>query len=106
MTVHCRAYVNRFGLGYSVVGPAYNLQDALGLAVDATIDGTLLDINLGGSGASGPIAEILASRQIPSLSSAAIGRRRREDFARRLFCPSHSMERLRIAVEEMLRVAK
>jgi DNA-binding response OmpR family regulator len=60
-------------LGYSVVGPAYNLEDASGLAADATIDGALLDINLGGSGASGPIAEILASRQIPFLISAGAG---------------------------------
>jgi CheY-like chemotaxis protein len=92
-------------LGYSVVGPAFNLEDASRFASEAPIDGALLDIHLGGSGPSGPVAEILASRQIPFIfvsgyRQAPEGRFREVPVLPKPF----TMERLRIAVEEMLRV--
>jgi DNA-binding response OmpR family regulator len=53
-------------LGYVVVGPASSLDEASRLAVDAPINGALLDINLG-VGRSNSIAEILIARKIPIL---------------------------------------
>jgi PAS domain S-box-containing protein len=51
-------------MGYAVVGPMLNLQDALQAAQKAQIDGAVLDINLGGDLAF-PLAKILTDRQIP-----------------------------------------
>ena len=52
------------GFGCEVVGPAARLQKAVDLATHATVDGALLDINIGGETAY-PIAKILSERGIP-----------------------------------------
>jgi DNA-binding response OmpR family regulator len=92
-------------LGYSVVGPAFNLEDASRFAFEAPIDGALLDINLGGTGPSGTVAEILASRQIPFLFVSGYRRAPEGRFRRvAILSKPFTIERLRIAVEEMLRV--
>jgi DNA-binding response OmpR family regulator len=51
-------------LGYTVVGPAFTISEARDLAVRASIDGALLDMNLDGI-LSHEIADILSNRQIP-----------------------------------------
>jgi CheY-like chemotaxis protein len=52
-------------LGYLPVGPAMTAAAALALATDETLDGAILDMNLGGGVPSTPIAEKLRSRDIP-----------------------------------------
>jgi CheY-like chemotaxis protein len=51
-------------LGYSVVGPAFSMEEGRRLAASADIDCALLDWNLAGS-SSGEVADILARRRIP-----------------------------------------
>lgn len=53
-------------LGYTVVGPAYRVEEALKLAQDAEIDAAILDVNLN-DGRSYEVAEVLKDRQIPFL---------------------------------------
>lgn len=53
-------------LGYRVVGPAYNLTEALDLAETAAFDGAILDVNLNQQ-QSFPVAGILQGRGIPFL---------------------------------------
>ena len=52
-------------LGFKVVGPALNAEDAQKLARTAEIDAALLDVNLGGGKTSEPTAEILRQRGVP-----------------------------------------
>jgi DNA-binding response OmpR family regulator len=54
-------------LGYEVVGPAGNLEDALRIVATERIDGALLDIHLNGDSTSYPVAAELESRGIPFL---------------------------------------
>jgi CheY-like chemotaxis protein len=54
-------------LGCLVVKVATNLQQALSAARAEDIDFAVLDINLGGSDRSYPVADILRERQIPFL---------------------------------------
>ena len=51
-------------LGYSVVGPAYRRDEALGLAARATFDAALLDWSLD-TGSSACVADALVARNIP-----------------------------------------
>jgi DNA-binding response OmpR family regulator len=51
-------------LGYSILGPTYELNEASKLAAEETFDGALLDWHLD-SGGSGNIADILIKRGIP-----------------------------------------
>src|SRR5580704_5752633 len=53
-------------LGYTVVGPAFTISEALHLARVGSIDAALLDLNLHGVFA-GEVADILSRRQIPFL---------------------------------------
>jgi hypothetical protein len=62
-------------LGYTVVGPAFTISEARDLAVRASIDGALLDMNLDGI-LSHEIADILSDRQIPFAFITATMRRR------------------------------
>lgn len=50
--------------GYSVVGPAGNLAEAMALASTASLDGAIVDVVLGEESAL-PVAQILADRHIP-----------------------------------------
>src|SRR5688572_29735298 len=50
--------------GYSIVGPAPTLDEAIGLLSRAQVDVVLLDINLRGT-LSYPLAEHLATQQVP-----------------------------------------
>jgi DNA-binding response OmpR family regulator len=52
--------------GYEVVGPVPTLSAGLELAVDAELDGALLDVDLAGR-LCFPIAMILAERKVPFL---------------------------------------
>ncbi|HEY1795083.1 MAG TPA: response regulator [Stellaceae bacterium] len=52
--------------GYEVVGPAPTLSAGMELAVDADLDGALLDVDLAGRMCF-PIAAILAKRKVPFL---------------------------------------
>lgn len=51
-------------LGATVVGPAYNVQQAMELAESPALDAAILDINLRDLRID-PVAELLASRQVP-----------------------------------------
>lgn len=51
-------------LGYSVVGPATNLEDALDLAGNGDFEAALLDVNLNGR-QSRPVVDLLRGRSIP-----------------------------------------
>jgi CheY-like chemotaxis protein len=50
--------------GCEVVGPAYDLEEALSLSREATLDGAFLDVNLGRQKVF-PAADVLAERGIP-----------------------------------------
>ena len=52
------------GSGYSVVGPALTLKQGMRLIENETIDGAILDVNLGGENVF-PLADALAERSIP-----------------------------------------
>jgi two-component SAPR family response regulator len=52
-------------LGCTVVGPAGTLAEGLRHAVDADLDGALLDVNLSNNETSFPIAELLLERGVP-----------------------------------------
>ena len=52
-------------LGFEVVGPALNAEDAQKLARTAEIDAAFLDVNLGGGKTSEPTAMILRERGVP-----------------------------------------
>lgn len=52
-------------LGFEVVGPALNAEDAQKLARTAQIDAAFLDVNLGGGKTSEPTAAILRERGVP-----------------------------------------
>ena len=52
-------------LGFQVVGPALNAEDAQKLARTARIDAAFLDVNLGGGKTSEPTAQILRERGVP-----------------------------------------
>ncbi len=49
--------------GVSVVGPAYNIEDALALATEATFDAAILDVNVRGVRID-PVAASLSERHI------------------------------------------
>ncbi|MBV9331915.1 MAG: response regulator, partial [Alphaproteobacteria bacterium] len=51
-------------LGYEVVGPVTNLEDALDAANTTTVEAALLDVNLRGA-AVDPVARILRRREVP-----------------------------------------
>jgi CheY-like chemotaxis protein len=59
-------------LGCVVVGPALGLRRAMELAMVETLDGAVLDINLGGD-RSFPVAEILGARAVPFLFATGYG---------------------------------
>ena len=51
--------------GAVVLGPVSNVQDALAMiAEEATLDGAILDVNLGGEEVF-PVADILIDREVP-----------------------------------------
>jgi DNA-binding NtrC family response regulator len=53
------------GMGFAVLGPVGNIDDALHLLSDTSqIDGVVLDLNLGGE-MSYPIADLLLKRGVP-----------------------------------------
>jgi CheY-like chemotaxis protein len=59
-------------LGCSVVGAAANVSSALELAKSGSIDGAILDVNLGGQSIH-PVAEALALREVPFLFVTGYG---------------------------------
>lgn len=60
-------------LDYDVVGPASTLDRALDLANSETLDGAILDLNLGQGVVSTPIAQLLNERGIPFLLATGYG---------------------------------
>ncbi|MDX6749524.1 HWE histidine kinase domain-containing protein [Geminicoccaceae bacterium 1502E] len=58
--------------GCEVVGPASSLEEAALLAVTSTLDGAVLDVDLGGRMIY-PVAEILAGRGVPVLFCTGFG---------------------------------
>jgi CheY-like chemotaxis protein len=89
-------------LGYTVVGPAFTISQALRLAQGASIDAALLDLNLDGV-FTGEVADILSRRQIPLLfitgyGQPPTGRYQTADVLRKPFV----LNDLRHAVEGML----
>jgi CheY-like chemotaxis protein len=62
------------GFGCKVVGPAANVDEALGLLAAAGIDGALVDVNLGGEQLGFRVADALASRAIPYVFASGYGR--------------------------------
>jgi two-component SAPR family response regulator len=90
-------------LGYLVAGPAHSLQDGKRLAVDAPIDGALIDVNLGRGVLSSPIADILIERKIPFLFVTGYNEVPEDRFRHISLLPKpFTLERLRRAVERML----
>jgi DNA-binding response OmpR family regulator len=59
-------------LGCTVVGPALRLKTALALVEAESLDGAVLDINLGEE-RSFPVAELLAARSVPFLFATGYG---------------------------------
>ena len=57
--------------GATVIGPAYELEEALGL-LDQPIDAAVLDANLNGHSVS-PVAEALAARKVPFVFATGYG---------------------------------
>jgi DNA-binding response OmpR family regulator len=66
-------------LGYEPIGPAMTIEKALAMATAETLDGAILDVNLGGGAPSTPIAEALKSRGVPFLFATGYGSRGRPD---------------------------
>jgi len=60
-------------LGFSVVGPAATVKQALALCATEPIDGALLDVNLGGGQRSDPVADYLDKRKVPFLFVTGYG---------------------------------
>ena len=60
-------------LGFSVVGPAATVKQALALCATEPIDGALLDVNLGGGQRSDPVADYLERRNVPFLFVTGYG---------------------------------
>ena len=54
-----------------MIGPAYELEEALGL-LDQPIDAAVLDANLNGHSVS-PVAEALAARKVPFVFATGYG---------------------------------
>jgi two-component SAPR family response regulator len=90
-------------LGYLVAGPAHSLEDGKRLAIDAPIDGALIDVNLGKGTRSSPIADILIDRRVPFLFVTGYNEVPEDRFRHISLLPKpFTMERLRLAVERML----
>lgn len=62
-------------MGCTVVGPASTLAHGLALATAEALDVAILDINLGATVTSAPIAEALAARSIPTIFATGYGYR-------------------------------
>jgi CheY-like chemotaxis protein len=60
-------------LGYDVVGPAMTIGEALSLIDEQTIDGAVLDMNLGHGVSSAPVAEALVAKGVPFLFASGYG---------------------------------
>ena len=59
-------------LGCDVLGPAVYLDKAIDLALSATMDGAILDVNIAGKKVF-PVADILSGRGIPYLFATGYG---------------------------------
>ena len=59
-------------LGYAIVGPAAEIEEALRLAGSADIDAALLDVNLGGRPIF-PVADALKARGVPFAFASGYG---------------------------------
>lgn len=59
-------------LGYQIVAAAARIEDAVAFASSADIDVAILDVNLNGQTVS-PVAEILASRNLPFVFATGYG---------------------------------
>lgn len=60
-------------LGFTVIGPAANVDEALALLDKEEVDGGLLDVNLGGDNRSYPIADRLAREHKPYMFVTGYG---------------------------------
>jgi len=91
-------------LGYVVAGLNIRwLEDGKRLAIDAPIDGALIDVRLGRGIVSSPIAHILIERKIPFLFVTGYSEVPEDRFRHISLLPKRfTMERLRHAVEQML----
>jgi two-component SAPR family response regulator len=93
-------------LGYLVAGPAYSLEDGKRLAIDAPIDGAMIDVNLGRGTLSSPIADILIERKIPFLFVTGYNEVPEVRFRHISVLPKpFTTDHLRRAVEKMLALA-
>jgi CheY-like chemotaxis protein len=61
-------------LGYTVVGEAGGIEEAIALARDAEFDVALLDVNLAGKPIT-PVVEILVARGLPFVFASGYGQR-------------------------------
>jgi CheY-like chemotaxis protein len=59
--------------GCVVLGPAYDVRQALNLLADDGIDCAVLDVNLGSGQTSAPIADALEERKIPFMFATGYG---------------------------------
>jgi CheY-like chemotaxis protein len=60
-------------LGCDVVGPAHEIEEAMGLLASEPIDAAVLDVNISGRMVF-PVADALAARNIPFIFTTAYGR--------------------------------
>lgn len=88
-------------LGCEVVGPAMRLDEGLELAQANGLDAAILDINLGGE-RSYPIADLLDTRQVPTLFVTGYGHSGRCGKADRVLQKPYQAPQLRAALDEML----
>jgi CheY-like chemotaxis protein len=60
-------------LGYTAVGPAATITEALALIDRETLDCAVLDMNLGNGISSAPVAEALRAKGVPFLFASGYG---------------------------------
>ena len=60
-------------LGCTIAGTASRMSEALGMASGLELDAAVLDVNINGEPVD-PVAEVLASRQVPMVFSTGYGR--------------------------------
>jgi len=66
-------------LEYEVVGPYATLEDGLQAAKSQTLDGAIIDLNLGRGVFSTPVAEALRERGVPFLLATGYGANEQTD---------------------------
>jgi len=91
-------------LDYEVVGPYGTLEDGLQAAKSQTLDGAIIDLNLGRGVFSTPVAEALRERGVPFLLATGYGANEQTDALGHagLLGKPFSTNDVQVALETML----